>query len=191
MEQPTEAAPATAPAAIRGLPTWVIVLAFVILVTFLGLIAWGLKNAQQGPIVVGDKVPGFTFTSFKGQELKTADLSGKVILVNFWASWCKPCEQEADDMQSAWKYYAERGDVVFLGVDWVDTEPEAMGYINKFGITYLNGPDLRTTISQLFRIKGVPETYILNRKGELAYVKIGPFISLAEIQSMIDPLLAK
>ena len=52
--------------------------------------------------------------------------------------------------------YQSRGDVVFLGVDYVDTEPEAMGYLKKFDITYPNGPDLRTSISQAFRIRGVP-----------------------------------
>jgi cytochrome c biogenesis protein CcmG/thiol:disulfide interchange protein DsbE len=190
-QQTSENAPTTAPT--RSLPMGVVVLAFAILIGFLALILWGLNRSYQGPIQIGDKVPAFIFTSFEGQEYKTTDLVGKVIVVNFWASWCKPCEQEAADMQSAWKYYQSQanGQVVFMGVDWVDTEPEAKGYINKFGITYLNGPDLRTSISQLFRIKGVPETYILSRDGKLANVKIGPFVSVDEIRSVIDPLLAK
>lgn len=92
-------------------------------------------------------------------------------------------------MQNAWKLYEPGGKVVFLGVDWVDTEPEARAYLKKFNISYANGPDLRTTISQLFRIKGVPETYIIGKDGRLANVKIGPFDSVAEIQSTIDKLL--
>jgi len=78
--------------------------------------------------------------------------------------------------------------VVFLGVDWVDTEPEAKRYLAQFQITYPNGPDLRTSISQLFRIKGVPETYFIGRDGRLADFKIGPFTSVAELQGMIDRL---
>ena len=85
--------------------------------------------------------------------------------------------------------YRERGDVVFLGVDYVDTEPEARAYLEKFAISYPNGPDLRTTISQLFRIRGVPETYIIDREGRLAYQKIGPFTSLAEIQAAVESVL--
>jgi len=92
-------------------------------------------------------------------------------------------------MEQAWKEYQTRGDVIFLGVDYVDTETEAMGYINKFNITYPNGPDLRTKISQLFRIRGVPETYIIDKEGKLAAVKIGPYTSINEIRMMIDPLL--
>jgi len=173
----------------RQLPAWVIVLAFLALLVFLALIAWGLNRTQQGQIQVGDKVQSFILTGFDGKDYNTASMSGKVIVVNFWASWCQPCEQEAADMETAWSSYQPRGNVVFLGVDWVDTAPEARSYLQNFGITYLNGPDLRTAISQIFRIKGVPETYILSKDGHLANVKIGPFSSVAEIQSMIDPLL--
>lgn len=173
----------------RHLPRWVVALAFIVLLTFLVLIAWGLRRAQQGPITIGQQVPNFTLYTFDGQQIKTADLKGKVIVLNFWASWCKPCEQEAADLQQAYEYYAPSGQVVFLGVDWVDTEPEAKGYLQKFGITYPNGPDLRTTISQIFRTTGVPETYFIDPQGNLAYVKKGPFMTLSEITSVIDPLI--
>ena len=92
-------------------------------------------------------------------------------------------------MENAWRYYAPRGDVLFLGVDWTDTEPKAMAYLDKFDITYPNGPDLRTRISQSYRTTGVPETYIIDKDGRLAFVKLSPFNSLAELQAAIDPLL--
>lgn len=173
----------------RKLPTWVVALAFVILIAFLGLIGIGLRRAQSGPIVIGQEVPPFTLTSFDGQVYDTSQLQGKVIVVNFWASWCTPCEQEAEELEEAWQYYKPGGEVVFLGVDYVDTEPEALGFLSSFGITYPNGPDLRTRISQMFRISGVPETYIIGRDGKLAYVKKGPFLSLAEIKMAIEEQL--
>jgi cytochrome c biogenesis protein CcmG/thiol:disulfide interchange protein DsbE len=79
--------------------------------------------------------------------------------------------------------------VVFLGADYVDTEPEARVYLQKFGITYANGPDMGTRISQMFRIRGVPETYFIDKEGVLQYVKIGPFPSVDEISAQIDKLL--
>jgi len=173
----------------RRLPLWVVAAAFLALAGFLALIAWGLRRAQQGPIVIGQEVPAFSVTTFDGESYHTAEMRGKVIVLNFWASWCTPCEAEAAELEQAWQLYRERGDVVFLGVDYVDTEPEARAYLEKFAISYPNGPDLRTTISQLFRIRGVPETYIIDREGRLAYQKIGPFTSLAEIQAAVESVL--
>ncbi|NMB87950.1 MAG: TlpA family protein disulfide reductase [Chloroflexi bacterium] len=172
----------------RSIPVWVTVLAFALLLVFLALIAWGLRRAQAGPITIGQPVPAFSLTTFDGQTVHTADLAGKVVVVNFWASWCKPCEQEAVELEQAWQFYRPDGDVVFLGVDYVDTETEALAYLDRFDITYPNGPDLRTAITQMFRTQGVPETYIIGREGKLEYVKKGPFLSLGEIQMAIDPL---
>ena len=81
--------------------------------------------------------------------------------------------------------------MVFLGVDWTDTEPKAKAYLDKFNITYPNGPDLGTRISQAYRTTGVPETYIVDKDGNLAYVKLSPFESVGEIQAAIAPLLEK
>ncbi len=171
------------------LPVWVILLAFVLLASFLAFIGLGLRRAQAGPIVVGQDVPPLKLTLFDGGSVNTADLTGKVVVLNFWASWCKPCEQEAADLEAAWKQYEPTGQVVFLGIDYVDVEPKAQAYLERFQITYPNGPDLGTKISQRFRITGVPETYIIGRDGKLAAVKVGPYNSLSEIQQSIDPLL--
>lgn len=159
------------------------------LLVLLVVIGLGLIRTQEGPVRPGQDAPDFTLTTFDGQEIDSAALEGKVLVLNFWASWCKPCEQEAADLETAWRLYQSRDDIVFLGIDYVDTEPEAMAYLDKFDITYPNGPDLRTAISQSFRIRGVPETYIVGKDGILAHAQIGPFASLAQIQSAIDPLL--
>lgn len=94
-------------------------------------------------------------------------------------------------MEAAWRYYQPRGDVVFLGVDWTDTEPKAKAYLEKFDITYPNGPDLGTRISQKFRTTGVPETFIIDKDGRLAFLKLSPFLSLEEIIVAVDRLLEK
>lgn len=172
-----------------GLPIWVMVVAFIILGGFLLFLGLGVKRSQDGPILIGQTVPPIYLTTFDGQSLKTTDLKGKVVVLNFWASWCLPCAGEAADLQQAWDHYKLGGKVVFMGVDYVDTEPEARAYLAKYNITYSNGPDLRTIISQTFHISGVPETYFIDRQGHLAYAQIGPFSSYSEITSVIDSLL--
>ena len=173
---------------LRRIP-WGRALSWAGLLALLVILALGLLRTQQGPVTIGQRVPDFTLTTFSGEQIKLSELSGKVVVLNFWASWCKPCEQEAADLEAAWRYYQPRGDVVFLGVDYVDTEPEALAYLEKFEITYLNGPDLGTRISQAFRITGVPETYIIDQQQVLQNVQISPFLSLSDIKAMIDPLL--
>jgi len=144
-----------------------------------------LIRSQQGPINVGSRIPDFSLTTFDGQTYNTADLRGQVILINFWASWCEPCEEEAAELEQAYQGYRDRG-VVFLGVNYVDTQPEALAYLDRFGITYANGPDLGTEISQAFRMRGVPETYIVDRQGILVSRKIGPYSSVSEIEAALE-----
>jgi len=181
----------------RGVPLWAQILIWVGLVGLLVLVGITLNKRKQGTVQPGDVIPDFTLPLFSGyeyagqSEVKLSELRGKVVVLNFWASWCKPCEQEAAELQEAWEFYEPTGRVIFLGVDYVDTEPEARIYLKKFGITYPNGPDMGTRISQLFRIQGVPETYFIDKTGVLRYVQVGPFTSLAQIQAQVDLLLSE
>jgi cytochrome c biogenesis protein CcmG/thiol:disulfide interchange protein DsbE len=165
-----------------------VVLAWTALLGLLAILAFGLGRAQQGPIRVGSQAPEFSLKTFDGEMINLADLQGRVVVVNFWASWCQPCEEEAPYLQQAYEEFKEQG-VVFLGVDYVDTEPEARAYLERLGITYPNGPDLGTRISQAFRIRGVPETYIVSPEGVLVDVRIGPYVSLAEVRGAIKVAL--
>jgi cytochrome c biogenesis protein CcmG/thiol:disulfide interchange protein DsbE len=174
---------------IQDRPRWGRIVVWLGLVAFLIVLGLGLFRTQQGSITIGERAPGITLSTFDGKEVHLEDLSGKVVVINFWASWCKPCEQEAADLEAAWRYYEPDGEVVFLGVAYVDTEPEARAYIEKFSITYPNGLDLGTRISQDFRISGVPETYVFDRNHVLQFVQIGPFQSLSQIKSIIDTYL--
>jgi len=185
----------TDPTLKRGVPVGVQAGIWAFLVVLLVIVGIGLQRAQQGTVQPGERIPEFSLTLYSGYEyqgysqVKLSELRGKVVVLNFWASWCKPCEQEAAELQAASEFYSSTGAAIFLGVDYVDTEPEARAYLKKFGITYLNGPDLGTRISQMFRIKGVPETYFIDQDGILRYVKVGPFTSLDEIKAIVDGLL--
>ena len=181
----------------KGVPVVVQAIIWIALLALLTLVAFGLKRSQQGTVQVGDSIPNFTLSFFDGYTYEGKNkvdlnaLKGKVVVINFWASWCIPCEEEAAMLESAWQSYKDSGQVVFVGADYVDTEPEARKYLQKFNITFPNGPDLGTKISQMFRIKGVPETYFIDGNGTLQYIQIGPFASENDIHAVIDGILGK
>jgi cytochrome c biogenesis protein CcmG/thiol:disulfide interchange protein DsbE len=164
---------------------WGAILAWILLVGLLAVLGLGLLRSQQGPISVGSVVPDFVLTTFDGQEISLRDLSGQVVVINFWSSWCLTCDEEAAALEQSYQLLQDRN-VVFLGVNYSDTERAALAYLERYGITYPNGPDEGTRISQAFRIKAVPETYIVAPDGRLAFVKIGPFSSVEEIVNAIE-----
>lgn len=168
---------------------WMVGIAFLLLIVFLAFLWLGLQRAQSGPVLVGDTAPAFQLTTFDGQVLNSEDLQGKVVVLNFWASWCSPCAEEAAFLEQAWQQYQPREEVMFVGVAYVDSETEAKRYLAQHQVTYPNGPDLRTLISQAYRIHGVPETYIIDRDGQVTYIKIGPFFSVQEIVQAVDSAL--
>ncbi len=155
---------------------------------FLGLLGWGLYQVQKKPLAAG-MAPSFTLKSFDGRSYTLSQLRGKVVVINFWASWCPPCREEAAYLEQTWRKYKDQ-DVVLIGVDYADSEKPALAYIKEFDITYFNGPDLGTRIAQSFNIKGVPETYYVAKDGTLRGNTIGP-LKAPELDDKIDELLAE
>ena len=154
----------------------------------LGLLAWGLIKVNSGQRDSG-MAPDFSIAGFDGETVKLSDLRGQVVVINFWASWCPPCREEAPYLESTWRKYQDQG-VFFIGVDYVDTEKKALAYIDEFDITYFNGPDAGTRIAQDYRMDGVPETYYVAKNGELRGTKIGPLFP-PELDQKIEELLAE
>jgi cytochrome c biogenesis protein CcmG/thiol:disulfide interchange protein DsbE len=165
-----------------------IVIAFAVILALLLLLAAGLKKVQAGPLDRG-MAPDITLTGYDGREFKLSELRGQVVIINFWASWCPPCREEAAYLEQTWRKYEGKG-VVFVGVDWVDTQKEALAYIDEFDITYINGPDIGTVAAQAYNIQGVPETFYVAKNGELRGVHIGPLKS-PQLDEKIEELLAE
>lgn len=164
------------------------ILAYGGVLALLGLFAFGLIRADSGPREAG-LAPDFTLKGYDGRQVTLSQLRGQVVIINFWASWCPPCREEAAYLEQTWRKYRDRG-VVFIGVDWVDTDKEALAYIKEFDITYVNGPDIGTRVADAYRIRGVPETFFVDKMGVLQGVHIGP-LQAPTLDEKIDELLAQ
>lgn len=177
------------------MPRWVQIVVFIAVIALIGFFAFGLR-VRGAPALGSGPAPDFTLKSFDGQSLKLSDLRGKVVIINFWASWCGPCRDEAAFLEKTWRQYKDRG-VVFLGIDYNDVEPNARAYLKEFDITYYNGPDLGGIISPLYRIKGVPETYFVGKDGNLYGNALGPitrdsgYMTEREFIRKIEEMLAQ
>ena len=151
------------------------------------LLLYGLGTRVPGSLE-GRPAPQFTLSLFDGGEISLSDLRGQVVVVNFWASWCPPCRAEAPLLEEAWRSYRDRG-VVFLGVDYVDTEAEARAYLREFGVTYPNGPDRGSRIARAFGITGIPDTFFIDRQGIVARAYPMP-IDRATLVAALEEMLA-
>jgi cytochrome c biogenesis protein CcmG/thiol:disulfide interchange protein DsbE len=133
----------------------------------LALLAFAFFSPEGGRPLEGDSAPDFSMTLLDGSEVSLSDLHGQVVVLNFWASWCDPCREEAPGLQEVWETYEGKG-VIFLGVSHKDAEDASRAFVQEFGLTYLNGTDPRDRISRAYGITGVPETFILDAEGKIA-----------------------
>ena len=155
--------------------TWI---RLAVVVAVIGGLAWLLAYGfTRDPSyiessLIGRQAPSFALTLFDGRKITLEHLRGKVVFLNFWASWCPPCRAEAKTLEAAWKKYKDRG-VVFLGIDIQDTEEDARAFIQEFGITYMNGRDDTGRIAIDYGVWGIPETFFIDRQGRITYKHVG------------------
>jgi cytochrome c biogenesis protein CcmG/thiol:disulfide interchange protein DsbE len=145
-------------------------------------LAVALLEAHQA-----QSAPDFTLNSFDGPVYRLRDLQGKVVVLNFWASWCSPCQAEAAGFQQVWRDL-DGQDVLFLGADQADPLDKATAFIREYGITYPNGPD--TGIGQAFGVQSLPMTFIIDRQGQIRDT-IFTGVEPGELRARIDAVLRR
>jgi cytochrome c biogenesis protein CcmG/thiol:disulfide interchange protein DsbE len=155
----------------------------------LGILAYGFtRDPREIPSpLIGKRAPDFTLTLFDGRSLGLQELRGKVVFLNFWASWCPPCRAEARTLEAAWQKYKDQ-DVVFVGIAIQDTEEDARAFLREFGITYPNGRDPTSKIAIDYGVWGIPETFIIDGQQRITYKHVGG-IGWAAITAKLDEAL--
>lgn len=128
--------------------------------------------------------PAFEVTTLEGEALRLADLSGRGVVLNFWASWCLPCRAEAELLEEAWQRHRDSG-IVFVGIAYLDTPEEAQAFVDEYGITYDNALDDQGIWSRRYALRGVPETFFIAPDGTLADTIQGPILTAAHLDRKI------
>jgi cytochrome c biogenesis protein CcmG, thiol:disulfide interchange protein DsbE len=147
-------------------------------------------QGQFKAVKLGEQVPNFTLRKDDGQVASLADYRGKILVLNFWASWCGPCVDELPSLKQFAERYNDKG-VVVLGVS-LDEDPEAYKeFLVKYQINFSTLRNPSHSVSEMYGTFKLPETYIISRDGHLMNKIIGPTDWASKnLLSYIDSLLA-
>lgn len=156
----------------RRLLRWAIPLAALPVLLLLG---YGFRTDPReipSPLI-GKPAALFSLRTFDGEQISIEALRGRVVIVNFWASWCYPaCYEEAPALARAWEKYKDRG-VVMIGIDIQDKDEAARKFLAQFKHTFPNAPDPLGRVSVDYGVYGVPETFFVDRAGRVRWKHVG------------------
>ena len=181
-----------------SLAFWLTVGGVVLLLTLLGYAmiratdreatSFAVQSALRNIPITARPAPDFTLPLFDGTSLRLADLRGRPVLVDFWASWCVPCREEAATLEQVWQSFRTT-DLLFIGVSVQDREVAAQAFLEEFAITYPNGRDTDGKISIDYGLMGVPEKFLINRQGQIVRKLVGP-VPAAVLEELLDELVS-
>ena len=180
--------------------SWILVGSAVPVLALFALLGWasarsggnpgGLGvNSELGEVSVTQKPANqFSLELLDGRTLNLSDYRGKVVMVDFWASWCPPCRQEAPVLAEVYREYAGLP-VEFIGIDIWDGLDAARDYVSRYEVPYPNGVDDTGVIAIDYGIRGIPEKLFVDRHGAVTKRFIGP-MDQNTLRSILDDLLA-
>src|SRR5438128_5813847 len=137
-------------------------------------VVW-LQSAKYEPLVVGMTAPDFRLPDLQGKTQRLSDFRGKVVFLNFWATWCKPCREEMPSMEILYKNFERDGLVVLaISIDRVTTKKYIPPFVKSLILTFPILIDSWGQTDKRYKLMGVPETYIIDQQGVLREKVIGP-----------------
>lgn len=169
----------------RPSPAWIATV--VVAAVVLALLGYALLARPTAALQVGSPVPDFQLTALDGSEMSLSAARGEVIVINFFASWCAPCREEAADLEQTWRKYQGQG-VQFFGIAYKDAASKAEAFLAKYGVTYPSAVEPGNRTARAYGLTGVPETFVVDRQGQLVRHFLGP-ISEAQLSQELEKAL--
>ena len=148
---------------------------FVFVVSLLVLGSLARVNAQEKEtlVKVGDDVPEFVVEMFDGQKINIKDLKGKIVLINFWATWCPPCQEELKRVQKEILDRFKGKDFVFLAISREESKEQVKKFRERNGYTFPMGLDPERKIYSKFATATIPRNFIIDKKGKIVEIEVG------------------
>lgn len=140
------------------------------------------------PAQIFRPAPDFTLRTFDGKPLALSNFRGKVVVLNFWASWCTPCKQEMPNLERAWKEFKDRG-VVVLGIDVLDDIEDAAAFLKLLKITYPNVFDPDNARMNTYQVTALPTTIFIDRQMRIRGRFIGGYIGERGYQELREQIM--
>jgi cytochrome c biogenesis protein CcmG/thiol:disulfide interchange protein DsbE len=151
-----------------------IAVASVVILSIAFAIVW-LQSAKYEPLTVGKDAPDFSLPNLDDKTVKLSDYRGKVVFLNFWATWCKPCREEMPSMEVLYKNFERDGLVILaVSIDRVTTKKDIPPFVKGLSLTFPVLIDSWGQTDKRYKLMGVPETYIIDQQGVLREKVIGP-----------------
>jgi len=146
--------------------------AIILAVTF--VIVW-LQSAKYEPLAVGKVAPDFALTDLDEKPIRLSDYRGKVVFLNFWATWCAPCREEMPSMEVLYKNFEKDGLVILaVSIDRVTTTKDIPPFVKGLNLTFPVLIDSWGKTDKPYKRMGVPETFIIDQEGVIREIIIGP-----------------
>lgn len=145
-------------------------------------------EAKTG-IEKGNLAPDFKLTTLDGKQMKLSDYKGKKVILNFWATWCPPCKAEIPDLEKFYTSYKDK-DVIILGVDLTQSEKSqntVKEFVKSYGITYSVPLDIEGSVSEMYKVTGIPTSYIIDTQGIIRQKVVGP-MDFEGMKNMLDSI---